>query len=335
MINSFNRSRTLQITAFLLIIASLPYWLIPSQSVLAIAILTILFAAAAAAYNLTAGLGGQVSFGHSIFFGLGAYATALTREEFGWAPWLSALLAISLAVAAALFMALPSVRLDGVYFVLVTFVATLTLEAVAVWATDLTGGAAGVSIPLTETSLYWLSFDDPLGYYYLALSVLAVILIVAAVINRRPLSLFLRAIKDDPQAAAASGVQINRAKVISLIISAALTSLVGVAYIQYTSFIDPASAFGSVVAVSIALPAIFGGLNTFWGPPLGAFILIPVQQSLNPAFSNLPAGVGLLIFGILVMAIQVADPRGAIHLLTSGITLLKRPLRSPPDRRNA
>jgi branched-chain amino acid transport system permease protein len=312
------RFRVVQIIGFLVVVASLPYWLIPSQSILSIAILTLLFGAAATAYNLTAGLSGQLSFGHSIFFGLGAYATALTRQDLGWNPWWSAALAVALATAAALVMALPSVRLGGVYFVLVTYVATLTLEQVAVWAEGITGGAAGVSIPLTGSSWLLLSFG-PVGYYYLALALMAVILVVAAVVERSTLSLYLRAIRDDPGAAAAAGVPIVRAKIVALVISAALTSLVGVGYVQFTSFVDPSSAFGSMVAVSIAMPAIFGGLHAFWGPVLGAALLIPVQQTLNPAFSGLPAGAGLLIFGLLIVLVQATEPRGASHLLAAAV----------------
>ncbi|GAB2832527.1 branched-chain amino acid ABC transporter permease [Actinoallomurus bryophytorum] len=317
------KARCLQITGFLVVVASLPYWLISTQSFLSIAVLTLLFAGAATAYNLVGGLSGQLSFGHSIFLGLGAYATALTRQDLGWNPWYGAALGVALAVAAALLMALPSVRLAGVYFVLVTYVATLTLEQVAVWAGSLTGGAAGVSIPLTGSSWRLLSFG-PVGGYYLAAGLLAVILVVAVLVDSSSLGLFARAVRDDRAAASAAGVRVVRAKITVLVISAALTSLVGVAYVQYTSFIDPSSAFGSMVAISIAMPAVFGGLRAFWGPVLGAAILIPVQQTLNPAFSGLPAGVGLLLFGLLIVAVQTTEPRGASHLVAATATALNR-----------
>ncbi|MGW3952097.1 branched-chain amino acid ABC transporter permease [Streptomyces sp. NPDC004752] len=311
------KSPATQITGFVMAIGSLPFWLIPDSGILAIAIVALLYAAAAGAFNLTAGLGGQLSFGHSIFFGLGAYATALLRQDLGWNVWAAVPVALTIAVVAALALALPSVRLGGVYFVLVSFVATLALESIATWASDLTGGAAGVSLTVGPSAPADLRFGNPLGHYYVALTLLTAFLGLFAAVTRSNFGLRLRAVRDDPAAAAASGIAVARLRTVSLLVSAALTSLVGVAYMQYTAYIDPASAFGSMTAVAIAMPALFGGLGTLWGPVLGAFVLISVQQALNPAFSGVPAGLGLIVFGVLVLALQTIEPKGVVHLLRS------------------
>ncbi|MCQ8192634.1 branched-chain amino acid ABC transporter permease [Streptomyces rugosispiralis] len=313
------KSPTTHITGFAIAIASLPFWLIPNSGILAIAIVALLYAAAATAFNLTAGLGGQLSFGHSIFFGLGAYATALLRQDLGWNVWAAVPVALTIAVVAALALALPSARLGGVYFVLVSFVATLALESIATWASDVTGGAAGISLTVGSPAPAELRFENPLGHYYVALILLTTFLGLFAAVTRSNFGLRLRAVRDDPAAAAASGIAVARQRTVSLLVSAALTSLVGVAYLQYISYIDPTSAFGSMTASMIAMPALFGGLGTLWGPVLGATVLISVQQTLNPAFSGLPAGLGLIVFGVLVMALQTIEPKGAVHLLRSGL----------------
>lgn len=317
---------TTQIGAVVVAIATLPFWLIPSRGILAIAIVALLYGAAATAFNVTAGLGGQLSFGHSIFFGLGAYCTALVRQDLGWNVWVAIPIAVIVAVLAALALALPSVRLGGVYFVLVSFVATLAVESIATWAGDLTGGAAGISLAAGPPSAAELRFASPLGHYYVALILLAVFLGLFAAVKRSHFGLRLRAVKDDPAAAAASGVPVARIRTLSLMLSAAMTSLVGVAYLQYTSFIDPLSAFGPMTAVAIAMPALFGGLGTLWGPALGAMILICVQQALNPAFSGVRAGLGLIVFGVLVITLQTIEPKGAVHLLRASFAYLHRRL---------
>jgi branched-chain amino acid transport system permease protein len=321
------KGRTIAVpVALLLLAASLPFWFIQTAFVLDVATTTLIFMSAAIAYNLISGFGGQLSFGHSVFFGLGAYTAALLFVRAGISPWLGLLVGGAVAALVALVVGYATLRLRGVYFVLATFALTLIFEVLATHFKGLTGGDGGLYIPFLGNSPSNLQFENELWYYYVALALAGSYFFVSRAVRASRTGLFLRAIRDDQEAARASGVDVTRAKVGVLCLSAFLTSVPGVLYLQKVAFIDPRSAFGVDVAVQIALPAIAGGLGTVWGPVLGATVLIPLRELLNASLSGLPPGLSLIVYALLVMAVMLLDPQGMEGL---GRRLARRFVRRP------
>ncbi len=294
----------------LILVATLPFWFIRSFFMLDVATLTLIFMCAAIAWNLISGYGGQLSFGHSVFFGVGAYTTVLLFIRADISPWIGLLAGGLVAVVLAVILGYPAFRLRGIYFALVTFAATLIFEILARYFSGLTGGDVGLSVPLRRGSAASFQFENELWYYYIALALVALYFVISRAVYHSRLGFFLRSIRDDQDAAQASGVNVLRAKMVAFMLSAFLTAIAGTMYLQFVLFIDPQTAFGLNIAVLIALPAIAGGLGTVWGPIIGAAVLIPLQQSLNASLSGFPPGLSLILYAVVVIVIMLLDPQG-------------------------
>lgn len=327
------KGRKIALPVVLLVLtASLPFWFIQTFFMLEVATLTLIFMSAAIAWNLISGYGGQLSFGHSIFFGVGAYTTALLFIRAGVSPWIGLLAGGVVAAVIAVILGYPAFRLRGIYFTLVTFTVTLIFEILARHFASFTGGDVGLPIPLRGSPIASFQFENRLWYYYVALILVAIYLMVSRVVYGSRLGFFLRSIRDDEGAAQASGVNVLRTKMITFVLSAFLTAVAGTLYLQFAFFIGPQTAFGLETAVLIALPAIAGGLGTVWGPVIGAAVLIPLQQGLSLSFSDLPPGVGLILYAVVVIVIMLLDPRG-MHSL--GERMMARVVSSREKRRGS
>jgi branched-chain amino acid transport system permease protein len=297
----------------LVLVASLPFWFIQSQFTLAMFTLMFIWMALGMAWNLISGFGRQVSFGHSAFFGVGAYTTALLLIRLHLTPIVGILVGGVLGGLLSLVYTIVF-RLRGIYFSLATFALTLILQNLAVYFSGFTGGDVGLSTPLLGNAPGFLQFTNKLWYYYLVLGLAAVYFAVSARFHGSPLGLFVRAVGDDQDAARAAGVRALAAKVQALALSAFLTAVIGGVYVVYVTFIDPSSAFGYTVATQIALLPMAGGAGTLWGPVIGAAVLYPLQQELNVAFPNLPAEIGLMIYAAVVIVVIGADANGLYSL---------------------
>lgn len=298
----------------LILMASLPLWFIRTNFILSVATLTLIFMAASLGWNIISGFGGQISFGHSIFFGLGAYTTVLLQVRYEVNAWLGVLIGALLALAVALFLGWVTLSLRGIYFALATFASTLVFAILTGHYDKFTGGEVGLTVPLRENSPANFSFDKPLWYYYLALVLAAAAFTVGHLVLRSRLGLQLRAIQADQDAARACGVMAFKVKLTGLGISAVIAALAGSVYVQYVRFIDPQSAFGAAVATQIAVIAFVGGAGRLWGPVIGAVLLVPLQQLLNSGLSAYPAGFNLMVYAVVILVILWVEPRGIMSM---------------------
>jgi branched-chain amino acid transport system permease protein len=318
-------------TAVLILVASLPLWFIQTRFVLSVATLTLIFMTASLGWNIISGFGGQISFGHSIFFGIGAYTTVLLQADYGVNAWLGVVLGALLALAVALFLGWVTLGLRGIYFALATFASTLVFAILAGHFDDFTGGEVGLTVPLLGDDPGNFSFGNRLWYYYIALIVAAASFVVCHLVLKSRLGLQLRAIQADQDAAQACGVMAFRVKLTGLGISAVIAALAGSVYIQYVGFIDPHSAFGAAVATQIAVIAFVGGAGRLWGPVIGAVLLVPLQQLLNSGLSAYPAGFNLVVYAIVILVILWIDPRGIMSMPWARWSERLRPRRSHHD----
>ncbi len=298
----------------ILVLASLPLWLLTTSYAMGIVIIAMLFVALALSWNIISGIGGQLSMGHGVFFGLGAYTSTLLLVRLGITPWIGMVAGGIVAAFAGVCLGYPSFRLKGVYFKLVTFVSGLILEIVARSWIGFTGGDAGLEIPLQRNAPLMYQFASPIPYYYLILGVAVLYFLISRRILHSRFGFYLQALRDDQVAAEAMGINCLRLKLVGFALSAFLTAVAGTFYAQYMMFIDPASTFGMFVSVKIALAAIAGGAGTLWGPVIGGLFLIPVGELANWQLARAIRGVDVVFYSVVLIVIAVYLPRGLVTL---------------------
>jgi branched-chain amino acid transport system permease protein len=299
-------------------LALLPLLLDPRGYWIRVLTITLLFAAMAQAWNIVGGLANQISLGHAAFFGIGAYTSTVLLLKFGISPWLGMLAGGTLGGLAAFVIAIPTMRLQGHYFALATLAFGEVMRVIAnVW-TSLTGGPGGLSIPFVPPSFAAYSFKVLRPHAYIALAALVVVTVIFEAIRRGAMGYRLRAIKQNLAAAEVVGVDTTRVKLKAAVISGALTAMLGTLYAQLAVFFDPDTVFGIAgISIRIALIAIVGGVGTAAGPVLGAFFIIPLEEIMNDLLSSRAAGLSQLVFGLILIAVILWQPRGFITLFTS------------------
>jgi len=311
----------------LLAVALLAYPLVLSGAFYRDVGVTFLLAAiSASAWNIVGGYAGQVSVGHSMFFGLGAYVPLLVYTLWGWPPMAGIPAAIALSILLSLVIGLPTFRLTGHYFSMATIaVAELIRIFTGTW--DLVGAAIGLQGPAIARGWWDLTFRSELPYYYLFLVVLGLLLAVTSFIERRRFGFYLRAIKASERAARSLGVPVRRTKMQALALSAAFTSVAGSLYVIKTGFIDPDSAFGILISVQMLIIAALGGAGTLFGPLVGALILIPLQSATNTWFGGGGSGLTYILYGGIIVLIARFEPGGLFDLWTRIVPRLRDSLR--------
>ncbi len=282
---------------------------------LRILVLVCIFGAASIGWNVLGGYANQVSLGHGVFFGVGAYAVAIFQGTLGLSPWLAMPVGITVSVLAALVIGWPTFQLSGHYFALGTLALLQIFEIVARYWKGLTGGPAGITLPILPSGVSNLQFNGTAPYLYIAAVLLVASLMVARAVRYSRLGLQLDAIRLNPQAASLAGVNLFRAKMKALVLSAVVVSLCGSLYASFLQFLDPDTAFSFNTSINMALFAIVGGVSYWWGPLLGALILIPLGEIASQRLTGNAAALGQLSYGVLLIALILLQPRGLGGLL--------------------
>ncbi len=278
--------------------------------------LVILYAIAASAWNIVGGYAGQVSVGHVVFFGCGAYASLAAYHHLGLPPIAGIPVGILAAVLIASVIGVPTLRLSGHYFSMAT-IAVAELARLIVTNVEFLGAAVGISGPTVPRTVLDLSFTSALPYYYIFLAVLAGILWITHRMAVSRMGYYLRAIKDNERAARSLGVEAGRYKLYAFILSAGLTSIAGALYSTMVGFVDPESGLGILLSVKILIIAALGGAGLLFGPLLGAIILVPLEEISNSVFGGQGAGITFVVYGAIIMIIARFYPGGLLKLLLS------------------
>lgn len=278
-------------------------------------ILTLLFAALSQSWNLLGGYCGQVSLGHALYFGIGAYATSILYVKFGITPWGGLLAGGVIAALIALALGYPCFRLKGHYFSIATIViAEIGLLLFHNW--DYAGAALGIQWPFTPDSWWTLQFArDKAPYFYFALGLFAVTWLVTFSIVESKWGYWWRAVKDSADAAESLGVTIFHSKMAAAAISAFFTAVGGGFYAAFVSYIDPDSVMHFRFSLLMALPAVLGGVGSLWGPAIGALILIPLAEFTRSYLGGSGSGLDLVIYGGLVMIVSLTRPEGILSFI--------------------
>ena len=279
-----------------------------------VAALVVLGAISASAWNLVGGYAGQVSVGHAMFFGAGAYASLLVYTLFGWPPVAGAPLGVAASLLLATLIGLPTFRLQGHYFSMAT-IAAAELVRILVSNWPLLGAAVGLMGPAVPRGVADLQFNDPRLYYWIFLAVLAALLLLTALMQHSRMGYYLRAINGSERAARSLGVPVRRFKLYALLLSATFTSLAGTLYALMVGFADPDSVLGVLISVKMVIMAALGGAGTLFGPLVGAAILIPLEEGTNAAFGGSGTGITYVVYGAVVVLIARFLPGGLAELL--------------------
>ena len=275
--------------------------------------LVLLAAIGASAWNILGGYAGQISVGHAMFFGAGAYLPLLVYQQWQLPPLLGVPLGIAVSLVLALVVGAPTFRLQGHYFSMAT-IAVAELIRIVVSYSDLLGAAIGLQGPAMSEHWWDLTFRSAVPYYYIFLGVLALLLLVTWHMQESRLGYYLRAIRAGERAARSLGVPVRRYKLYALMLSATFSSLAGSLYALKTGFIDPDSGLGILVSVQLIITAALGGAGTLLGPLLGAVILVPLQTATNTWFGGSGSGLTYIIYGAIIVLIARFEPGGLLEL---------------------
>jgi branched-chain amino acid transport system permease protein len=283
--------------------------LIPSDYYRHVFILALMWVVIGSSWNLLAGYTGQVSFGHAIFFGVGAYTAGLCVTKLGISAWWGMLLGGPVAALVGFIIGWICFRLRGPYFALATIAVGEIFRLVAMAWRDFTEGMQGILIIQT--------FRSKVPYYYLALILAALCVFAIRRIMRSKWGYYFVAIREDQDAAESMGISTFRYKSISLVTSSFFTGLAGAFYMNYMGFIDPHVVFSlHYISIMAILVGIIGGVGTIWGPAVGAFIMVWVQETFRSSFFGLlPKWISeahVLVFGLLVMFVILFMANGIV-----------------------
>src|ERR1700754_3933990 len=261
--------------------------------------LVLLYAIAASAWNIVGGYAGQVSVGHVVFFGCGAYASMAAYSHFALPPLVGIPVGVAAAVGIAAVIGVPTLRLSGHYFSMAT-ISVAELVRLIVTNTEYLGAAVGLSGPTVPRTVFDLSFTSALPYYYLFLIVLAITLGITWWMANSRMGFYLRAIKDSERAARSLGAPASRTKLYAFMLSAGLTSVAGALYAMMFGFVDPESGLGILISVKMLIVAA---------------ILVPLEEISNNLLGGKGAGLTFVVYGAIIVLIARFQPGGILTLI--------------------
>jgi branched-chain amino acid transport system permease protein len=294
------------------LLAIVPF-LTASNVVLNFLVMALLIALAGQGWNLLGGYGGQYSFGHAAFFGTGAYVTAILQVRYGVNAWLGLVLGIAAGALTGAVIGALTFRsgLRGSYFSLVTLAFAEVLRIVASVA-PITGAGVGTLIKL-DLRPEAFQFQSRAPFYWIALALVALSLIIVRAIEDSRFGAYLVAIRENEDAAKALGVNTLAIKLAAMIVSAAITAAAGCFYAQYFLFIDAPIAYGPWISIDALLAPIVGGPGTLLGPLIGALVIKTLGEATKLLTGGAP-GLDLVIYGVVLIAVVGLAPRGIAGL---------------------
>ena len=303
-----------------------PYFV--SNYILSVLIIVLYFAYVGQAWNLMIGFAGLLSLGHALFVGIGAYASAALFIKFGIPPLIGVFASIALSVAMGCFIGYLGFRfaIYGVYFALLT-IAFAEFTGIMVDHTRWLGGTEGLFLPVTNRDTVDLVNlrGSPVMFYYVILTLTGLALVLCRLLLNSKLGYYWQAIREDQQAAEASGIHLFKYKMIAVAISSGLTGIAGVWYAFYYNNLFAESTFGTNRSIELILGTIVGGVGTLFGPIVGAFLLTPLGEMLSGLTEGTRIdGIKQFFWGICVAVIVLFRPSGVWPWIAGVLRLDKK-----------
>jgi branched-chain amino acid transport system permease protein len=283
---------------------------------LTVLILILYFAYLGQTWNIMMGFAGQLSLGHALYVGLGAYTTAALYVHFGLSPWLGLPVAVvvsALAGAAIGFLAFRF-RVAGVYFAILT-IAFAEFARIGFDHFGWVNASSGLFLPVanyTKSDL-WTLRGGPVMFYYMLLVMTFAVLAVCHALLRSRAGYYWLAIREDEEAARALGIDTFRYKMIAVVLSAGMTSIAGVFFAFYYNNLFPEQVFHISRSIELILAPIIGGVGSLFGPILGAFLLTGLAEGIwgvMQSFGFDPPGAKQVFYGVCLLAVVIVLPGG-------------------------
>ena len=261
--------------------------------------------------NFIAGFAGYMPFGYVAFYGIGAYATGVAVKMIGIPVYAAIPVAGMCGLAFGLLVA-PTLRLSGIYFAIVSLsLAIICQRAVSLLPDEFTGGSHGIILGVTTVREH--------GYYAMLL-VLVAALITASWLAHSRLGRALKAIRDDPEAAEAMGVNVPRSRLYAWLLATLFAALVGGVQAWFSGALDPQTAFDVLVTAKTVIYAMAGGLGTVLGPLVGTVVLVWVDELIWRSFPVL----NNWLLGLIIVLLILFAPRGLVGSLMQRYPRLRR-----------
>jgi ABC-type branched-subunit amino acid transport system ATPase component/ABC-type branched-subunit amino acid transport system permease subunit len=275
-------------------------------------------------WNILSGYGGQLSFGHASFFGIGAYTVTLALIYWDLTPWLGIPLGMVAGAIAAVIIGTPTFRLRGHYFALSMLAYPLAILYFLQYL-----GFQEMSLPMhREHPAAFLEFTDPRLYTVVAMGLLAAGVLTCVLVENSRFGLALLAIRQNELAAEAAGINARQWKMRALITSGTIAAAAGGLYACVLLGVTPDSVFGLLVSAQPVVVTLFGGVTAIWGPVIGAAVLVPLAESLNAQLGNIIPGIQGVVYGAAIIIIILAAPDGLFWTIRD--RWFRRALPPPP-----
>ncbi len=300
----------------LLLAALLVLPVFANSYVLSVATLILFFAYAGQAWNVMMGFAGQLSLGHSLYVGVGAYASAALFFHYGIGPWAGVWLSILLCVLLGAAIGFLAFRfgISGVYFALLT-IAFAEFTRIGFDHLDWTGGPGGLFLKVAQRDQIDLANfrGPPAMYYYAMLALAAGAFLLCFLLLRSKAGYYWQAIREDEEAAQALGINTFRWKMLAVAISSAMTAVAGVFFAFYYNNLFPEQIFHISRSIEIILGPVIGGIGTLFGPVLGAAVLAILADGITELLAALGwefPGVKQVFYGLVLLAVVMFLPHG-------------------------
>jgi ABC-type branched-subunit amino acid transport system ATPase component/ABC-type branched-subunit amino acid transport system permease subunit len=281
-------------------------WFVPNSYYQLILTLVPIWAAFGVSWNILSGYGGQLSFGHASFFGVGGYTMTLALVYWDLTPWLGIPLGVIMGGIAAVIIGTPTFRLRGHYFALSMLAYPLAILYFMQYF-----GFQEVSLPMhRESPSAYLEFSDPRYYTIVAVGLLGISVFVCILVENSRFGLALLALRQNELAAEAAGIDTKAWKMRSLIVSGMIAAGAGGLYACVQLVVTPDSVFGMLVSAQPVVMTLFGGVASLWGPVIGAALLVPLSKLLDAYAGDYLRGIQGVVYGAAVIAIIMAAPDG-------------------------
>jgi branched-chain amino acid transport system permease protein len=318
-------SRRGAIALALMIAGAVALPLVANSYLLSIMVVVLFSAYLGQAWNIMMGFAGQLSLGHALYVGLGAYVSSALFVHYGVSPWLGMLAGMAAAALAGSAIAALGFRfgVTGVYFALLT-IAVAEFTRIAFDHFGWVGGSSGLFLPVVR-----LGHDDllylrgsPTMFYYVLLALTLGALALSSVLLRRRIGYYWLATREDQAAAQALGINVFRYKIAAVALSAAMTAVAGTLMAFYDNNLYPDTAFAIGRSIDIITAPIIGGLGTLMGPIVGAVVLTAISESMTDVSARFGInGLKQFIYGAALLLIIMVQPAGLWPWLKAGLRL--------------
>ncbi len=265
-----------------------------------------IWAMVALTWNLFSGYTGLISFGHATFFGLGAFTVALLAIKLGISPWLGLAAAAFVGAIGSLLIGSITFRLRGHYFAL----AMLAYPSLFIFVFDWMGWQELTFPVRRDDPIRSMQFADPRVNTLIGVALMTGILLITLLVERSRFGLAMLSIKQNELAAEAAGINTFRVKMAGFVASGALGALVGGFHAVVLQVVTPHGVLGTVVSAQALILSLFGGVGTWWGPVIGAVVLIPLTESLRAQLGHILPGIQGVIYGLTIMLVILLAPEG-------------------------